>query len=96
LQCLLNLSLNALQAMPDGGTLVPRCVESEPTKNSSSRANSRAAGAYLKIAVKDTGIGMNEEVKANLFKAFFTTKRRHRSGPLSCRRIRQPQELSAR
>ncbi|MGH8173395.1 MAG: ATP-binding protein, partial [Rhodanobacteraceae bacterium] len=43
---------------------------------------------YLKIAVKDTGIGMNEEVKSNLFKAFFTTKQQGTGlGLLSCRRI---------
>ncbi len=87
-QCLLNLSLNALQAMPDGGTLELGAtpfdldhkffIENEPAR----------PGAYLKISVKDTGIGMNEEIKSNLFKAFFTTKKEGTGlGLLSCRRI---------
>src|SRR5262249_1029353 len=45
-------------------------------------------GTYLCVSIRDTGIGMSEDVKANLFKAFFTTKKDGTGlGLLSCRRI---------
>jgi signal transduction histidine kinase len=87
-QCLLNLSLNALQAMPDGGTLELGAVEAELDEKFFHEHEPSQPGPYLKIVVKDSGIGMNEEVKANLFKAFFTTKKEGTGlGLLSCRRI---------
>ena len=87
-QCLLNLSLNALQAMPDGGTLELGALEAELDEKFFLEGEPAMPGTYLKIVVKDTGIGMNEEVKANLFKAFFTTKKEGTGlGLLSCRRI---------
>lgn len=87
-QCLLNLCLNALQAMPNGGRLE---IGAEPAEVDSAFFTSEetsAPGAYLKIAIRDTGIGMTDEVKANMFKAFFTTKKDGTGlGLLSCRRI---------
>jgi signal transduction histidine kinase len=87
-QCLLNLSLNALQAMPDGGTLELGATLCELDHKFFMETESARPGAYLKISVKDTGIGMSEEIKSNLFKAFFTTKKEGTGlGLLSCRRI---------
>jgi signal transduction histidine kinase len=87
-QCLLNLSLNAIQAMPEGGVL---SLASEPvTLDDSFFENDepRAPGRYLRIAVSDTGIGMSEDVRSHLFRPFFTTKEQGTGlGLLSCRRI---------
>ncbi len=70
---LLNLALNARDAMPDGGTLTFR------TRNVATleQAEHRAAlppGEYAMITVSDTGAGMPEEVQSKAFEPFFTTK----------------------
>ena len=72
-QALLNLYLNAWQAMPEGGTL---CLE---TQNQILDDFGQASfyvypGAYVKISVTDTGVGMDEQTRARIFEPFFTTK----------------------
>ena len=64
-QVLMNLVVNARDAMPDGGKVI---IE---TKNVDSRM---PAGPYVYLGVADTGTGMSEEVKRHLFEPFFTTK----------------------
>jgi len=87
-QCLLNLCLNALQAMPEGGRLQLAATSQDLDPQFFLDGEPARPGGYLKITVSDTGIGMTEEVKANLFKAFFTTKKEGTGlGLLSCRRI---------
>jgi two-component system, cell cycle sensor histidine kinase and response regulator CckA len=74
-QVLLNLCVNARDAMPDGGEIelsARRLVLDEG--QAAARDPEARAGDYLVLAVKDTGTGMTEEVRAHLFDPFFTTK----------------------
>lgn len=87
-QCLLNLCLNAMQAMPDGGRLElsaePATIEDPFFED----GELQSPGAYLKVLVADTGIGMDEDVRSNLFRPFFTTKETGTGlGLISCKRI---------
>jgi PAS domain S-box-containing protein len=72
-QVLLNLFVNAWQAMPQGGTLTvtTRAVELPADKIA---ANELTAGSYIQISVADTGIGMDAETRQRIFDPFFTTK----------------------
>jgi two-component system cell cycle sensor histidine kinase/response regulator CckA len=74
-QLILNLVLNARDAMPDGGKLIIGINNVTIEKSSSALDQRLLPGEYVMLSVLDTGIGMNKEVKAHLFKPFFTTKR---------------------
>jgi PAS domain S-box-containing protein len=69
---LLNLALNARDAMPSGGVL--RLATSLVTMASSRAASEPEPGRYIALSVKDTGPGMSEEVMERAFEPFFTTK----------------------
>jgi signal transduction histidine kinase len=87
-QCLLNLCLNAIQAMPDGGTLTLSASELDLPEPTTIAGQSLLAGSYLRLTVADTGIGMSDEVQQRLFTPFFTTKADGTGlGLMSCRRI---------
>jgi two-component system cell cycle sensor histidine kinase/response regulator CckA len=75
-QVLLNLTLNAKDAMPDGGQLTIETVEVEvrEEKATGGVAGGPPDGAYAAVVVKDTGHGMDEATLQRVFEPFFTTK----------------------
>ena len=72
-QILMNLYVNAWQAMPNGGDLY---IQTENVKLDENyvRAFEIASGRYVKISVIDTGIGMDESTQQRIFEPFYTTK----------------------
>lgn len=72
-QALLNICLNARDAMPQGGTLRIR-FENQTVSPQQAESHLVQPGLYLLIKVEDTGCGMTEEVISQLFNPFFTTK----------------------
>ncbi|OGJ95244.1 MAG: hypothetical protein A2350_14715 [Candidatus Raymondbacteria bacterium RifOxyB12_full_50_8] len=72
---ILNLAVNARDAMPKGGELnIATDVITIDERFIAQRAYKINLGKYIRISISDTGMGMNEEVKARLFEPFFTTK----------------------
>ncbi|MDP2312955.1 MAG: PAS domain S-box protein [Pseudomonadota bacterium] len=74
-QALLNLALNARDAMPDGGRLTLATERREVTTTGGSRAHAELAdGTYVVLRVQDTGVGMTPEQVRRCFEPFYTTK----------------------
>ncbi len=71
---LLNLAINARDAMPGGGTLVIATADRELGPDELSDADGGTPGYFVEIAVTDTGVGMPDDVRARAFEPFFTTK----------------------
>lgn len=74
-QVLLNLCLNARDAMPGGGTLTLSASSVDVTEAEAAMLPDEARpGRFVRLRVADTGSGMTDEVKARMFEPFFTTK----------------------
>jgi signal transduction histidine kinase/CheY-like chemotaxis protein len=71
---LLNLAVNARDAMPTGGSMEIAVAAATVDAAFASRHPLLAPGPYVRLSVADTGCGMTEEVRAHMFEPFFTTK----------------------
>jgi PAS domain S-box-containing protein len=72
-QVVLNLYMNALQAMPGGGTILAQ-TENVKIDQDQYRPYHVKAGNYVKFTLSDSGIGMDQETQQRIFDPFFTTK----------------------
>ncbi len=76
-QVIMNLVANARDAMPEGGKLTIEVDQIEVKSDIDRRsAQGATAGQYVRLAIRDTGVGMDERTKGRIFEPFFTTKER--------------------
>jgi CheY-like chemotaxis protein len=73
-QVIMNLVVNARDAMPDGGRLTIATANTVIEGGPDDRADQPGPGCYVEISVADTGCGMDEVTRARVFEPFFTTK----------------------
>lgn len=73
-QVLLNLCVNARDAMPGGGKITISTANLTVNKEEAARLGSIPAGKFVRLSVADSGSGMTEEVRSRIFEPFFTTK----------------------
>jgi two-component system, cell cycle sensor histidine kinase and response regulator CckA len=77
-QVIMNLAVNAQDAMPDGGRLIFETASVDPHFDVARLTDHDPRIRYVMLAVSDNGCGMDTAVQTHLFEPFFTTKERHR------------------
>jgi hypothetical protein len=75
-QVLVNLAVNARDAMPDGGRLVIETRDVQLDRDFLQQHPEASPGRYVRVMVSDTGVGMEPDVAARVFEPFFSTKRK--------------------
>jgi two-component system cell cycle sensor histidine kinase/response regulator CckA len=73
-QVLMNLAVNARDAMPHGGKLTMETANVHRTTPSGQAGDQIPAGDYVCLTVRDTGVGMDNKIRVRIFEPFFTTK----------------------
>ena len=81
-QVIMNLAINARDAMPEGGKLIVETSNVEVDEVYRQQRPMVALGSYVMLSVADTGIGINKDIKARIFEPFFTTKARGKGAGL--------------
>jgi PAS domain S-box-containing protein len=75
-QVIVNLAVNARDAMPTGGALLLRATNVSVSAAEAAADPERLAGDWVGLTIRDTGAGISPEVRAHIFEPFFTTKER--------------------
>src|SRR5882672_1240335 len=87
-QVLINLAVNARDAMPEGGRLDIRTSNLDVDGPNSALPPGMGAGSWLRLSISDTGIGMDEATQRRIFEPFFTAKEKGKGTGLGRDRVR--------